>query len=257
MRRCAVKPLAEQAWKILDSALEKGIACVVRPSMPILYFGDLPGYLDSAIRIITVGLNPSSAEFPIAQPFMRFPAVVDLDAKAMHEPSNVPRYLESLNAYFRTKPYTRWFNSSFEPLLNGMNASFYEGRDHIALHTDLCSPLATRPTWSRLGDGQILLAADGIPLWHHLVSLLEPDIILVSVARHHLDSIRFRTQAPWGVAYTVQRTNPYQVEYSRITLPVGKQSFLIFGKAANTPFGTVSTRDKLAIGSTIMELIHE
>lgn len=59
-------------------------------------------------------------------------------------------YLASLDAYFRTAPYTGWFNPSFEPLLRGLGASYYEAAPSVALHTDLCSPLATDPTWSRL-----------------------------------------------------------------------------------------------------------
>ncbi len=47
-------------------------SAVVDPSMPILFFGDSRKYEASDVRVITVGLNPSLAEFPSAEPFQRF-----------------------------------------------------------------------------------------------------------------------------------------------------------------------------------------
>ena len=52
-------------------------------------------------------------------------------------------------AYFRTDPYRGWF-SAFEPLLNGLEASYYEGQPSTVLHTDICPSVATDPTWSGL-----------------------------------------------------------------------------------------------------------
>jgi len=36
---------------------------VVKPSIPIVYFGDDHQYAASPLKIVTVGLNPSNAEF--------------------------------------------------------------------------------------------------------------------------------------------------------------------------------------------------
>jgi hypothetical protein len=56
-------------------------------------------------------------------------------------------------------------------MLNGIGASYYPGRDNVALHTDLCSPVATDPTWSGLGWAlRSRLIEGGRPLWQNLVS---------------------------------------------------------------------------------------
>ena len=53
---------AREAWNLYERA--KSQAHVVRPSIPILFFGDSEAYERSERRIITVGLNPSRLEFP-------------------------------------------------------------------------------------------------------------------------------------------------------------------------------------------------
>ena len=63
--------LVLETWRDFDRFRER--AGVVRTSMPILFFGNLRAYLASPIRVLTVGLNPSWAEFPEEEPFRRFP----------------------------------------------------------------------------------------------------------------------------------------------------------------------------------------
>ena len=136
----------------------------VSPSIPILFFGDLHAYFSSRVRVLTVGLNPSLHEFPADSPFRRFPLAEGI---SVSEPDP---YIDALSAYFRTDPYRSWF-SAFEPLLNGLEASYYEGKPSTALHTDICSPAATDPTWSGLGwDEQKALEKEGGPLWHDLLA---------------------------------------------------------------------------------------
>lgn len=94
----------------------------------------------------------------------------------------------------------RWF-SSFEALLGGLYASYYPRAENTALHTDLCSPLATDPKWSRLGSKTTKILMDqGVPLWHRLVEVLAPDVVLISVARKHLQRIGFETGEPLEIA---------------------------------------------------------
>ena len=74
-----------------------------------------------------------------------------------------------MSAYFCTDPYRSWFNT-FEPLLNGLGASYYQGGGSRGLHTDICSPVATDPTWRCLDEvDRAALVADGGPLWHMLL----------------------------------------------------------------------------------------
>jgi hypothetical protein len=91
-----LRELATEAWRL---HAEAGAAAshVVEPSMPILYFGDVNPYRQSAVRIVTVGLNPSREEFPTADPWRRFPEGSTLQP----ERPDLERYLESLNRYPR------------------------------------------------------------------------------------------------------------------------------------------------------------
>ena len=172
----------------------------VSPSIPILFFGDLHAYFSSRVRVLTVGLNPSLHEFPADSPFRRFPLAEGI---SLSEPDP---YIDTLSAYFRTDPYRSWF-SAFEPLLNGLEASYYEGKPSTALHTDICSPAATDPTWSGLGwDEQKALEKDGGPLWHDLLEVLRPQIVTLSVASHYLSRIRFKVLSGWEVVHVFENT---------------------------------------------------
>ena len=140
--------LVDNAWRLYHEA--QNAHCAVRPSIPILFFGDRSRYFRSPPRIITVALNPSRREFPEGDRFARFPKAVSvypgiLDGLGRED------YGAALNDYFRQRPYRSWF-PWFDKVLRGMEASYYDGEVNTALHTDLCSPLATDPTWSRLGD---------------------------------------------------------------------------------------------------------
>ena len=185
------------AWEAFDRLAFRD--CRVTPAIPILFFGDLDVYLDSPLRVVTVGLNPSRKEFPVEEPFLRIPPAVD------NHGHDTGRYLETLSAYFRTKPYSQWFNA-FEPLLNGMGASYYQGNASTALHTDICSPIATDPTWSYLDESRREeIEADGGPLWHLLLEELRPQVVVLSVARDHLRRIEFKPITDWGVIHAFRR----------------------------------------------------
>ena len=182
--RASLDEEVEGVWRAFVDAAT--LPSLVIPSLPILFFGDLHAYFSSRIRILTVGLNPSLHEFPADSPFRRFPLA---EGVTVSEPD---RYLDALSAYFRTDPYSGWF-SAFEPLLNGMEASYYEGQPSTVLHTDICSPVATNPTWSGLDPAvQRALEKDGGPLWHGLNE---------GAATANSDTVRC---APPSIAHPVQ-----------------------------------------------------
>ena len=236
----------EQAWRAFDRAAE--LSCRVTPAAPILFFGDLKAYRASPLRILTVGKNPSLEEFPADGPFRRFPSA---EGNRGRKPS---RYLDAMSAYFRTDPYRSWF-SAFEPLLNGMDASYYEGSASTALHTDICSPVATAPKWDKLGDtDRAALVADGGPLWHMLLKTLQPQIVVLSVAKEYLERIEFVPMTDWKVTHTFKRTGngdlrarPYEVR-ARWYKIGGEQTLFVFGTAAQKPFGSISNEQKRQVG---------
>ena len=217
--------------------------CAVSPSIPILYFGDCDAFRRSTVRILTVGLNPSKREFPSSS-FQRFPAFES-------------SYREAWNRYFQTCPYG-WF-STFDHLLEGFDASFYGGRKHTALHTDLLSPVATDPTWSNLpkSDREVL-GKTGIPLWHDLIMYLKPHILLISIADRHKEEISFPVIRDWKKVFRATkkkdgtpRREPYDVMHSVVRISDNFKADILFGRAAQTPFGALSNDDKKRIGKEL------
>ena len=250
----ALGRLIDQAWQIYRRAEENGDRFVVRPSIPILYFGDSAAYFRSPVRVITVGLNPSLREFPAHDPFLRFP-LADQHGTSERAIEDVEVLQHALNAYFRNEPYSRWF-ASYEEILRGAGASYYDSASSVALHTDLCSPLATDPTWSKLPRAwQASLSADGRALWHNLVRVLAPDVIVISIAGHHLDEIEFEPVDGWRTCYTLERRKPYAVTARIVEVLPDQRALLVFGRAAHTPFGTVSKEARRSIGAAIRGLL--
>ena len=218
--------------------------------MPILYFGDLPAYENSPLRVVTVGLNPSHREFPAGDRSRGFPRAVGIDA------SDADLYLLALNEYFRGKSYA-WF-SDYEKVLRGAGVSYKPGAASTALHTDICSPVATDPTWTHLDrrDKERLLK-DGVTLWRKLIEFLRPDVIVMSVAREHVARVKFRRCGDSETVHNIThkgdgtpRKRPYEVK-ARWHVVSGRPAMLIFGHAARTPFGAISDAEKHSTGERI------
>ncbi len=253
--RTNLKDIVDAAWRAYDNAAR--LRSRVELAAPILFFGDLDAYLASPLRIVTVGLNPSLMEFPADDPFSRFPLAEGEEGRGPD------RYLDALSAYYRTDPYSSWF-SAFEPLLNGAGASYYTGKASTALHTDICSPVATDPTWSKLHETERApLEAEGGPLWHRLLGTLRPRIVAISVARHYLDRIAFGPLGDWTIIHTFHRTGsgaprarPYEVRAR--WYEVGEEPALfVFGPAAQKPFGLLHDSQKRELGSIVMEAYRD
>lgn len=245
--------LVAAAWSAYDNAGK--LASRVSPAAPILFFGDLDSYLASPLRIVTVGLNPSLMEFPVEDPFSRFPLAEGAESR---EPD---RYLDALSAYYRTDPYSGWF-SAFEPLLKGAGASYYAGETSTALHTDICSPVATNPTWSKLHESErAILEAEGGALWRQLIEALRPHVVALSVARHYLDRIDFEPlSGDWEILHTFDRTGsgaprsrPYEVR-ARWHVVGAEPSLFVFGPAAQKPFGLLHDSQKRELGAITSEV---
>ena len=225
----------------------------VTPAVPILFFGNLGAYRASPLRVLTVGLNPSLHEFPEKEPFRRFPA---LAGEGDPEPS---RYLDAMSDYFDIDPYSAWFNT-FKPLLKGMEASFYGGGASRALHTDICSPVATSPTWNDLDEAdRKILESDGGPLWHLLLETLLPQIVVLSVARKYLKRIKFTPITEWQVIHVFKKTGdgeprsrPYEIR-GRWYEVGDERTLFVFGEAAQRPLGRLHDTQKREAGTLLME----
>ena len=243
------------AWRSFEKAALLG-PCV-KPAMPILFFGDLDAYAMSPLRVLTVGLNPSRNEFPASDPFGRF-----LLAEGVAS-TDQERYLNALSAYFRTDPYAKWFRN-FELLLNAMHASYYNRQTSRALHTDICSPVSTDPTWNGLSrSDQALLVADGDPLWHELVASLRPSVVILSVASTHLKRISFEARGRWQPIHTFNhkadgapRRHPYTV-CGRWHVIDDEPALFVFCPANHTPIMGISDDQKRELGPVITKAYLE
>ena len=251
MREMNLDEAVLQARRAFDRVA--GRKWCVNPAVPILFFGDLNAYRASPLRVLTVGLNPSRREFPADQPFQRFPRAEGISG------GERSCYLDAMSAYFRTDPYSAWF-SAYEPLLNGMDASYYDYHASTALHTDICSPVATDPTWSGLDEAdRAALESDGGPLWHMLLEELKPQIVALSVAERHLERIDFTPLTDWMGIRTFgrkangdRRSAPYEIR-GRWYDVGGEHSLLIFGRAAIKPLGLLDNNRKSKAGASVLK----
>jgi hypothetical protein len=243
--------LLSRAWALFDAFKDEAM---VRPSIPIAYFGDAEAYSRSPIKIVTVGLNPSRLEFPSANPFRRFPEA---------EPSQgdrscglVQNYRAGLDSYFRHEPYMAWFGS-YEAILNGAGASYLESAQSIAVHTDICSPLSTDPTWNRLSQAQQgQLEPGGAALWHQPIAELQPNLIVASIAASHLAKIRFERLSGASLLWTVDRDRPFQVHQQWLDIR-SNRALLLWGRPVNLPFGSVSRVDRIRIGAAAAKALAD
>jgi hypothetical protein len=247
-----LESLLLECWKHYDQAHE----CVVKPSIPIMFFGDYKKYFDSKLRVITVGLNPSDKEFPKPSEdcFKYFP-----DAKNLvnAEKRDCQIHLQSLSRYFKKEEhYSHWFKN-YECALKGMESSYYNNRNNAALHTDFCSPLATKITWSNLDQQtQSQLEESGRLLWHSLVEILEPDIILASIRCSYADNIfptKLESQS-WQIIWSHPSKKKSLDVHGRIArITPAKCTLVVTGGAAQTPFGVIKHREKQEMGNKVFE----
>ena len=242
------------AWSAFERAT--ALSSHITPSIPILFFGDLDAYQQSGTRILTVGLNPSFHEFSMDSPFQHFPLAKGISA------SEPDRYLDTLSAYFGADPYRSWF-SAFELTLNGLGASYYEGQPSTSLHTDICSPVATNPTWNGLDrKTRMTLEADGVPLWHTLLKALQPHVVVLSIAKPHESRIKFKALSEREVVHVFDRTKTGALRKYPITVSArwyeigGEPSLLVFAPAAQTPLGKLSNPQKERAGRMVLEVFR-
>lgn len=230
---------------------------------PILWFGNREEYKKSKIKVITVALNPSETEF-----------CNDDKVRKFNNSFRFPNWKNSLedayNEYFEYKPYN-WFNN-FEYVLRGFGAS-YGGKKlkiqndkkcgeaylYRAIHTDLCTPYATRPAWA----GKIAQAEHrqnekdkeditktGIKIWEILVDILKPDIIIACIPQEYREKL-IDSNSLTEIIRVVKTKDGEDREPVKILAGEYKGALIIFGMTKQVPFGNVSTIQKKLIGENI------
>lgn len=223
-------------------------------TIPIEWFGNKPLYENSKIRIVTVGLNPSGKEFrnnneEQFKTDLRFP-----DYKG-NDTLNT-----AYNNYFENNPYS-WFKS-FECILNGLDASYYseKGMPNRVLHTDICSPWATDPTWSKLPNQEkknLMENEHGFEQWKQLIRQLKPDIILFSIPNKYIEKLGLEKELCQFDKITTTENGKRRKQDVYIKQGVYGESLAIFGRTWNVPFGALGKNQKKDLGRKIKKLIEQ
>jgi hypothetical protein len=152
-------------------------ANIVVGSTPVVAFGD-----PSAVEVATLGINPSASEFRSHGQLLsgndrRLATLESLGAERLDDltDSQVAELVSECAAYFRRRPYRRWFDPLDKLLKVGANVSYYDG---TACHLDLVQ-WATDPIWGEIPDSKVrdTLLEDGLP--HLRAQLARENIRLV------------------------------------------------------------------------------
>ena len=216
-------------------------------TIPIHWFGDRVAYNRSKIRIVTVGLNPSDKEFRNnnRESFnigLRFQDYEEKGLEAVY------------NNYFEYNPYS-WFKS-FECILNGLHASYYseKGMPNRVRHTDICSPWATDPTWSKLPNQEkknLMENEHGFEQWKQLIRQLKPDIILFSIPEEYIKKLDLENERSVFVTISNDKKGVPRKKSVVIEKGVYGRSLAIFGRTWNVPFGALGEDQKKDLGQKI------
>ena len=98
---------------------------------------------------------------------------------------------KTLNLYFKSNPYTKWFRF-FENVLSSLDASYYDGNaTNTAIHIDIYSAIATNPTWGSFSDTE-KRDIQRIDLFKKLLKILNPDVIVFSANQKVFDDVFYQ-----------------------------------------------------------------
>lgn len=249
---------AHHAW------VKKNYPLIFPPvEIPILWFGNMEKYFASERKIVTVGLNPSDWEFyeehgkkrkKKGQPsFHRFNPQVSCSNDIQGVLSNDRSlYRSVLDNYFTGyssrsgHAYHDWF-SHWDRLLEGLGASYDPERRtetirYTAIHTDFCTPVATSPVWSKLTekidkDSVRRIQGNNEYLWHDLVAVLKPDLVLSCIAGSHIRKMakQFGMNNP-GKLYEPFCNRGKALLYYHISCPK-QRCFIFAAPQVNYPWG--------------------
>lgn len=194
---------------------------------PVLWFGDI----HNNPQVLVVSANPSRPDKPNSNPRIPYCRKWNIDQPDVEE------LMKDYNNYFVNNPSKKWFGGDMshtqgriEDFLNGLGASFYDGKNYIqAIHIDLL-PFSTESTFTAI-DSQIM-AIEGVPQWinqhlHKMIELIKPKLIIINGSSNF--------------AYFNQcidmNAQPYTASYNPIALAPKEKSITIWyaNKTDNVP----------------------
>lgn len=174
----------QQCWADFQS--KKSLGFVVNPTIPILWFGNLDEYEKSALKIVTIGLNPSCMEFCSVKGSksfdvpLRFPKAASLVNASILSSGEIALYKQAMNKYFINNPYCEWFRYN-ERILHALDASYRLPDKHRAIHIDIYTPIATSPTWGGLSSNEkAQIVSSNVLSFENWLNCLNPNIIIIA-----------------------------------------------------------------------------
>jgi hypothetical protein len=103
-------------------------------------------------------------------------------------------------------------------------------KNNVAIHTDIGTPLATNPTWSKLPHAiTTQLQAEGFLIWRDLIRTIEPQLILISVAKKHLSLLG---HLDWRLFSPFESSEPRH----ELLIANFEKSKIVWGRPQVTPF---------------------
>lgn len=237
---------------------------LIKGTLPILYFGDIEPYFKSQYKIITAAINPSCGEFYYDESngqisYKRFPQFERIAKANALNNENILQYLSALNSYFKTgNDYKKWFKTTpRENLFTPFGASYYDNAPNRAIHTDILSPFATFPTWSKIPlHIQTQFSNARIRLWNELVEILEPDIIFMSLNKKYISHTDFYKTFRDYIIYSDKKyrgREPLKIQYGYINLN-GKTAHIFNESRTNiVPFNAIGNEQSARLGKQIFE----
>ena len=155
------------------------------------------------------------------------------------------------NNYFKINrnPYHSWFKASFSAILQSFDASHYDNAKNNALHTDIAIPYATDPTWTGLTNVEKkYFEPIGQKIWHELINILEPDIILISASGGFQNKILFsKVYQNWEIIISKEK---YPVLFNQFKVN-NKIADVIYQTQGRKPFLNMTKEEKMNIKNTL------
>lgn len=220
-----LKVIIDEYWK--DFQNKKDFDYVVKPSIPIIWFGNLEEYKkNNNKKIITVSINPSKKEFEDDNnnsSFGRFENMRNLkDKKSLNDEEKSTLY-SSLNSYFINKPYSSWFNY-YNKVLNNFKADYNPngGNKYTAIHVDLYTAIATKP-WKTLTKEEKDKISNKELFFNFLNDYLKPDVILFSARKDELKKV-FKLKKE-NIICCIKKSRGFNIELYKYN-----NAFIIYGR---------------------------
>jgi hypothetical protein len=248
---------------------KNGIRIIPVKSMPIIRLGNLDRYQNSQLKIVTVSINPHYRAFSEEAPHYDLGFLDQITQKVNLQMNDIYALTQQYDSYFKrneTLVYTDTVFKTYEFILNQFKASYLPNIDYHnqALHIDMLSPLATNPSWTKLKSQYPEIAQGlehrGKKLFKKLITILNPDIILISLQRQSIIDV-FEIDDTWRrIDYlkdTTKKNNTNAILYTnRFNQHILYGQYNLYGKERKV-FGYASENEFLQLINDAKQIIIE